>query len=41
MNAIEHPNIYMRSLATREAGSEDQQGAARCIAACKVAGSTS
>ena len=22
MNAIEHPNIYMRSLATREAGSE-------------------
>ena len=29
MNAIEHPNIYMRSLATRDAGSEITQGAAR------------
>ena len=29
MNAIEHPNIYMRSLATRDAGSEISQGAAR------------
>ena len=29
MNAIQHPNIYMRSLATRDAGSEISQGAAR------------
>ncbi len=29
MNAIEHPNIYMRSLATRDTGERDQQGAAR------------
>ena len=29
MNAIEHPNIYMRSLATRDAGQRGQRGAAR------------
>src|SRR5262245_256167 len=38
MNAIEHPNIYMRSLATREAGSEVSAALADAIAACKVAG---
>jgi len=38
MNAIEHPNIYMRSLATREAGSEVSQALPDVIAACKVAG---
>ena len=29
MNAIEHPNIYMRSLATRETGSRDFRSPAR------------
>ena len=38
MNAIEHPNIYMRSLATREAGSEISTALPDVIAACKVAG---
>ena len=38
MNAIEHPNVYMRSLATREAGSEVSAALADAIAACKVAG---
>ncbi|MFC4520437.1 fused isobutyryl-CoA mutase/GTPase IcmF [Cupriavidus pinatubonensis] len=38
MNAINHPNIYMRSLATREAGSEISQALPDVIAACKVAG---
>ena len=38
MNAIEHPNIYMRSLATREAGSEISKALPDAIAACKVAG---
>jgi methylmalonyl-CoA mutase len=38
MNAIEHPNIYMRSLATREAGSEISVALPDAIAACKVAG---
>ena len=38
MNAIEHPNIYMRSLATREAGSEISEALPDAIAACKVAG---
>ncbi len=37
MNAIEHPNIYMRSLATREAGSEISKALPDVIAACKVA----
>ncbi len=38
MNAIEHPNIYMRSLATREAGSEISAALPEIIAACKLAG---
>ncbi len=38
MNAIEHPNIYMRSLATREAGSEISGALPDAIAACKAAG---
>lgn len=38
MNAIEHSNIYMRSLATREAGSEISNALPDAIAACKVAG---
>ena len=39
MNAIEHPNIYMRSLATRDAGTRDlSQALPDAIAACKVAG---
>ena len=38
MNAIEHPNIYMRSLATRDTGSEISKALPDVIAACKVAG---
>src|SRR5881396_293744 len=38
MNAIEHPNIYMRSLATRDAGSEVSKALPDVIAACRVAG---
>jgi methylmalonyl-CoA mutase len=38
MNAINHPNIFMRSLATRDAGSEISQALPDIIAACKVAG---
>ena len=38
MNAIAHPNIFMRSLATRDAGSEISQALPDVIAACKVAG---
>ncbi len=38
MNAIEHPHIYMRSLATRDAGSEISKALPDVIAACKVAG---
>ncbi len=42
MNAIEHPNIYMRSLATRDSfaspGSEVSKALPDVIAACKVAG---
>ena len=38
MNAINHPNIFMRSLATRAAGSEISQALPDVIAACKVAG---
>jgi len=38
MNAIEHQNIFMRSLATRDAGSEISQALPDVIAACKVAG---
>jgi len=38
MNAIGHPNIYMRSMATREAGTEISKSLPDAIAACKVAG---
>ena len=38
MNANEHPNIFMRSLATRDAGSEISKALPDVIAACKVAG---
>jgi len=38
MNSINHPNIYMRSLATREAGSEIAACLPEVIAACKCAG---
>jgi len=38
MNAIEHPNIFMRSLATRDTGSEISQALPDVIAACKLAG---
>lgn len=38
MNAIEHPNIYMRSLATRNAANEISQALPDVIAACKAAG---
>ena len=38
MNAINHPNVYMRSMATRDAGSEVSRALPDVIAACKVAG---
>ncbi|MBS0512009.1 MAG: cobalamin-dependent protein [Proteobacteria bacterium] len=38
MNAIEHDNIYMRSLATRDTGSEISVALPEVIAACKLAG---
>ncbi|MBS0320598.1 MAG: cobalamin-dependent protein [Proteobacteria bacterium] len=38
MNAIHHPRIYMRSLATREAGSEISAALPDVVAACKAAG---
>jgi methylmalonyl-CoA mutase len=38
MNAIDHPHIYMRSLATREAGPAISPALPEVIAACKVAG---
>ena len=38
MNSINHPNIYMRSLATRDAGSEIAACLPDVIAACKCAG---
>ncbi len=38
MNAIEHPNIFMRSLATRDTGSEISAALPEVIAACKLAG---
>jgi methylmalonyl-CoA mutase len=37
MNAIEHPNIYMRSLATRDTGTEISKALPDAIAACKAA----
>jgi methylmalonyl-CoA mutase len=38
MNAIEHPNLYMRSLATRDTGSEISAALPEVVAACKLAG---
>ncbi|MBI1395702.1 MAG: methylmalonyl-CoA mutase [Betaproteobacteria bacterium] len=38
MNAIDHPNVYFRSLATREAGSEITSSLPQVVDACKVAG---
>jgi isobutyryl-CoA mutase len=38
MNAIHSPNIFMRSLATRDAGSEVSAAIGDAIAACKAAG---
>ena len=38
MNAIGHGNIFMRSLATRDAGSEVSAALPEVIAACKLAG---
>ena len=38
MNAIEHPNIFMRSLATRDTGKEISAALPEVIAACKLAG---
>ena len=38
MNAISHPNLYFRSLATREAASEIAECLPEVIGACKVAG---
>ncbi|WP_126444073.1 fused isobutyryl-CoA mutase/GTPase IcmF [Sulfuricystis multivorans] len=38
MNAIEHPNIFMRSLATRDTGSELSAALPETIAACKLSG---
>jgi methylmalonyl-CoA mutase len=38
MNAINHPSVFMRSLATREAGSEVSRALPDVIAACRVAG---
>jgi methylmalonyl-CoA mutase len=38
MNAIHAPNIYMRSLATRDAGSEISKALPDAIAACKTGG---
>ncbi len=38
MNAIDHPNIYMRSLATRDSGAEIAACLPEVIGACKCAG---
>jgi isobutyryl-CoA mutase len=38
MNAIDTPNVYMRSLATRDAGSEISKALPDAVAACKAAG---
>ncbi len=38
MNAIDHPNIYMRSLATRHTGKEVSAALAETIAACRLSG---
>ena len=38
MNAIDHPNIYMRSLATRDTGKEVSAALPEVIAACRLSG---
>ncbi len=38
MNAIDHPNIFMRSMATRDAGKEISAALPDAIAACRLAG---
>jgi len=38
MNAINHPNIFMRSVATRDAVAEIPDYVARMVAACQLAG---
>lgn len=38
MNAIAHPHIFMRSLATRETGSEISPALPQVIAACRLSG---
>lgn len=38
MNAIEHPNIFMRSLATRDSGGEIAESLSEIIAACRLSG---
>ncbi len=38
MNAIESPNIFMRSMATRDTGSEISAALPEVIAACKISG---
>ncbi|MBI2314422.1 MAG: cobalamin B12-binding domain-containing protein [Betaproteobacteria bacterium] len=38
MNSIDHPNIYMRSLATRNTGSEISAALPGVIAACRLSG---
>ncbi len=38
MNAIEHPNIFMRSLATRDSGGEISAALPEIIATCKLSG---
>ncbi|MEM9684273.1 MAG: methylmalonyl-CoA mutase family protein, partial [Pseudomonadota bacterium] len=38
MNSIDHPSIYMRSLATRDSGKEVAKVVPDAIAACKAAG---
>jgi len=38
MNAIEHENVFMRSLATRDTGSEISAALPEVIAACKLSG---
>src|SRR5258706_13000938 len=38
MNAIDHPNLFMRSMATRDAGTEISAALPDAIAACRLAG---
>ena len=38
MNAIDHPNVFMRSLATRDTGKEVSVALPEVIAACRLAG---